>query len=69
MFKISSAEQEIYDSMEKLLVSNSVEETHNFSKVSKAIDYLDAAAAIFEESGLSAEAEDIIQILNKLSKA
>lgn len=68
MFKSSSFEDEIYRSMEKQLVSSQLEETHGFNKLAKAADYLNAAAEIFEQAGMSEQAEEITEVLQGLAQ-
>lgn len=68
MFKCGSIEKELMQSMENELVSQSVEKKYNFSKLAKAIDYLDTAANIFDRSGFSDEADEIIKIIQSLTK-
>jgi hypothetical protein len=67
MFKISSFEAELVESMEKHLVSNQVENIHGFNKLAKAVDYLHAAASIFEKAGMHVEAEEITEVLQSLA--
>ena len=63
MFKINSFENEIYDSMKKNLIANQVEDSHGFNKLAKAVDYLNAAAEIFENAGMVGEASKITEVL------
>jgi hypothetical protein len=67
MFKNNSFENEIYQSMEKNLVANQVEDTHGFNKIAKAIDYLNNAANIFEKAGMYSEASEVIEILESFA--
>lgn len=67
MFKIGSFEAELAKSMEENLVSNGLENKHNFDKIAKAADFLNAAAEIFDDTGFHAEAEVITQVLEKLA--
>jgi hypothetical protein len=53
--------------MEKQLVSNQIENKYNFNKLAKAIDYLSAAAAIFEQVGLYKEAEEVTEVIEDIS--
>jgi len=66
MFKRGSIENELMDSMQKQLVSAQVEDQHKFDKLSKAIDYLNAAANIFEQNGLHKTAEEVTEILEDM---
>lgn len=67
MFKNNSFEDEIYRSMERSLVKAQKEEQYGFDKLAKAIDYLNAAAAIFEQAGMVEEAHEITNVLSDLS--
>ena len=67
MFKNNSFENEIYQSMEKNLVANQVEDTHGFNKIAKAIDYLNNAANIFEKAGMFSEAAEVTEILESFA--
>lgn len=71
MFKkaAGSLESDILDSMEKNLVSNALENTYSFNKIAQAADYLNAAAEIFDDVGLSKEAEVITIVLEALAKS
>jgi hypothetical protein len=69
MFKTSSFEEEIFQSMEKQLVSNQLENRHGFQKLAKAAEYLNAAASIFEQAGMEETAEDITELLQNLAGA
>lgn len=60
-------EDEIYRSMEKQLVANQVEETHGLKKLAQAIDYLNNAAEIFEQAGLTDQVDDITNVLASLN--
>jgi hypothetical protein len=70
MFKQgNSFEDEIFRSMENTLVKNQTEQnTHGLSRVAKAVDFLNDAAAIFERAGMTQEAEMITGILAGLAK-
>lgn len=68
MFKQGSYEDEIFRSMEKTLVDSQVENTHGLSKLAKAVDYLNDAAAIFERAGMLEEATQITEVLQGLTK-
>ncbi len=67
MFKKADFEDEIYRSMEKQLVSNQVEDKHGFSRIAKAIEYLGAAAEIFDQAGMISEAEETVKVLHSLA--
>ena len=68
MYKTASFEEELYQSMEKQLVANQVEDTHGMKKLAKAVDYLNAAASIFDQAGLVEEAEAIVDVLKTLNQ-
>ena len=68
MFKLGSFEKELMTSMETKLAENQIENQYQFNKVAKAIDYLNKAADIFDQSGLKIEAEELTNILVSLSK-
>jgi len=67
MFKTGGFGDEIYRSMEKQLVSNQLEDKHGFNKLSKAADYLNSAAEIFEQAGMHKEAAEITGVLHSLA--
>jgi hypothetical protein len=68
MFKLENLEQELYKSMEKTLIANQVENTHGFNKLAKAADYLHNAAKIFEQAGMISEANEVLYVLQNLTK-
>lgn len=72
MYKTGSFEQELYNSMEKQLATNQLENKYGFNKLAKAADLLNAAAALFEQAGMQQEAIEVTQVLqdlaNRLSK-
>ncbi len=69
MFKQASVADELLRSMEKTLVKNqTVKSTHELTKLAKAVDYLNDAAAIFERAGMTAEADLITEVLAGLAK-
>lgn len=68
MFKNAGFEDEIYRSMEKQLVSNQVETKYGFKRLAQAADYLNAAAEIFEQAGMSEQAKEITEVLQGLSQ-
>lgn len=61
MFKTASFEEELYRSMEKTLVAN--QDTQDAGRLSKAAEYLSAAAEIFAQAGMTEQAEEIIKVL------
>src|SRR5574338_389811 len=68
MFKTANFEDEIYRSMEKKLVANQDDENHGLSKIAKATDYLNAAAEIFEQAGMTGPAEEINNVMQDLAQ-
>lgn len=67
MFKSGSIENEIMKSMEKHLISNKLENQFGFNKISRALDYLNAAANIFDKCGFAKEAQEITSLLKDTS--
>jgi len=67
MFKRGSIEIELMNSMEKQLVSAQIEDQYKFDRLAKAIDYLNAAANIFEENGLHKTAEEVTEIIGDMA--
>ena len=68
MFRTGSFEDEIYRSMETSLVKNQVENTYGIQKLAKAVDFLNTAADIFDQAGMSEESRQITEILRSLAK-
>lgn len=68
MFKSSSIEQELMQSMEKQLMIKRADDKGGFNKLAKAIDYLNAAAHIFDQVNFVEESEDITKILASLAE-
>jgi thiamine pyrophosphate-dependent acetolactate synthase large subunit-like protein len=68
MFKYGSVEDEIYRSMEKKLVAKQVEDSHGFSKLARAADYLNAAAEVFDNAGMHEQAAEVTEVLQELAK-
>ena len=68
MFKSGGIEDELFHSMKKNLVANQLESQHGFNKLAKAIDYLNAAADIFDQTGLYKEAADVTKVLSKIAE-
>lgn len=67
MFKSGSFENEVYNSMEKNLVSNQLETKYSFDKLSKAADYLNEAAELFEKAGMYKEAAAVVGVLKSFT--
>lgn len=68
MFKISSFEEEIAQSMEKELIDTQIEKDHGINKLVQAAEFLNQASMIFETAGMNKEAEAVITIINSLIK-
>lgn len=49
--------------MEKQLLTNSNVKKHNTVKLAKAVDYLNDVSYIFEQAGLTKEADEVLEIL------
>ncbi len=67
MFKYKSAAEDIAKVMQENLVSSAVEESGGFNKIAKALDHLNAAADLFDDAGLLAEAEILTYLLESLA--
>lgn len=68
MFKSASCDTELMQAMEKSLAAKELEDTHQFNKIAKAIEYLSAAADIFDQANMSEEAAELTEILESLAK-
>lgn len=68
MFKTASFEDEIYQAMEKQLVANQVEDKHGLKKLAQAVEYLNSAAEIFEQAGMSDQAHEVTDVVAGLAK-
>ena len=67
MFNVGSFEQELYESMQKAMVSNSQEKSRSgINKLAKATDLLNIAASIFDKAGMFDESDEISKILQSL---
>jgi hypothetical protein len=67
MFKLGSFEEELMKTMESKLAQNQTETKYQINKIAKAIDYLNAAAEIFDKSGNYTEANEILEILQSFA--
>jgi hypothetical protein len=68
MFIKKSFVDEIAQSIEQLLVEGAVDvQTEQQARIVKAADYLNSAAEIFDESGLTAQAELVTAVLESLA--
>lgn len=63
MFKQASIEDELFQSMQKNLVSNQADRQHGFSKLAQAIDLLNETAEIFDQANMSDESAEITEII------
>lgn len=61
----SNFENELILGMKKNLVKNA--SALNFDNLEKAADYLNSAIDIFEEAGMTAKANEVLNILNKIA--
>lgn len=68
MFSKQSSEDEIATAMSTELKLNSSQKSRvSFDKLAKAIDYLSTAAEMFDDVGLSSEAEEVTKLLEKIA--
>ena len=68
MFKLGSFEEEIAKSMQEKLVSNQMEKKYSFDRITKAVDFLNEAASIFDDTGFNAEAEVLTRMIERLAQ-
>jgi hypothetical protein len=66
MFKYASVEEELIQSMQKQLKANDFEKNHKFIKIAQAIEYVKAAADIFDNADMSEEVDELTNILINL---
>lgn len=67
MFKLGSFEEELAKGMEQKLVSRQNENQFSLDRMAKAIDFLNAASQIFDDTGFYAEAEVLTQMLERIA--
>ncbi len=67
MFKKESFADEIMRGMIENLGRNKLKNKESFDNLSKAVDCLQVAAEIFDNTGLYAEAEELTTMLEKLA--
>lgn len=67
LFKFGSLEDEIMKSMETSLVKNQHNKIFGHEKLAKAVDHLNAAAEIFDDTGFSKAAEAVTRLIEKLA--
>lgn len=66
MIKKSVFEEELIAGMQKELIKNAAnQETDHLGK---AVDYLNSAVDIFEDTGMSAQASQVLQIISKIAQ-
>lgn len=68
MFKQSSLEDDIFQSMEKQLVSNQLENRYGFNKLAQAAECLHNAAEIFDQAGMHDTATEVMTVLQNLAE-
>lgn len=67
LFRVETFEEEIAKSMQSRLVSNRAKKQYSFDKIAKAADFINTAAEILDDTGFAAEAEILVQVLEKLA--
>jgi hypothetical protein len=69
MFKVGSCEEDLFSSMQKILVKNQ-EEANNYgiNKLAKAADLLNEAASIFDKAGMYDKADEVTEIILSLAQ-
>ena len=68
MFKTPSFEDEIFQSMEKQLVSNQLESHYGLNKLARATECLHAAAEIFEQAEMYDVSNEVLKVIEDLIK-
>lgn len=68
LFKTASFEAELATAMAENLRANRIEKKHSFDKLASAVDHLQAAAEIFDDTGFYAEAEALTKVLEALAE-
>lgn len=66
MIKKSVFEEELIAGMHQELIKNAT--SRDLDNVEKAVDYLNSAIDIFEDAGMSAQAVQLLNILNKIAE-
>lgn len=67
LFKFGSFEEEIMKSMENTLVKYQKDQMYSHEKLAKAVDHLNAAAEIFDDTGFNKESEFITKLIEKIA--
>jgi len=68
LFSTSSFENELFDSMKKLLTKNHIENKYAMSKIAQATDLLNKAAEIFDQAEMTEYSNDIEKVLISLAE-
>src|SRR5271163_4365909 len=66
MFKMGSFEEELAKGMETKLVSRQTENQFSFDRIAKAVDFINAASQIFDDTGFYTEAEVLTKMLERI---
>lgn len=67
MFKLENFENELMQAMSNKLTSNQNENQFSLSKLASAAEHLNIAAEIFEDVGMTKQAEVIVNLLEKIA--
>jgi hypothetical protein len=67
MFKMGSFEEELAKGMETKLVSRQNENQFSFDRIAKAVDFINAASQIFDDTGFYTEAEVLTKMLERIA--
>jgi hypothetical protein len=68
MFKPGSFEEELARGMHERLIANQRENQFHYDQLTKAADFVNAAAEIFDETGFHQEAEVLTKLLEKMAQ-
>ena len=68
MFSTGSFEEDIAKGMEQKLVARQTDNQFSFDRIAKAVDFLNAAAQIFDDTGFHSQAEVITSVLEGIAK-
>ena len=64
---MGSFEEELAKGMETKLIARETENQFSLDRLAKAIDFLDAASQIFDDTGFHAESEILVSMLEKIA--
>jgi hypothetical protein len=67
MFKLGSFEGELAKGMETKLIARQTENQFSLDRIAKAVDFLNAASQIFDDTGFYAEAEVLTSMLERIA--